>query len=83
MATGVFSNRDMILKQENDQRAKLEGEIPARILAARIENFPRHPANPEGGKGRFWMKGRVRPHASDAARLDMVRKGQAGLGRER
>lgn len=50
VATGVFNNRDMALRQGKDQRAKLQGKIQAQIMAAAIVDSPRHQTNQEQKK---------------------------------
>lgn len=51
VATGVFNNRDMAVRQERNQRAKLQGKIQAQVLATAIANSSHHQTNQEQGQG--------------------------------
>ena len=46
VVTGVFNDRDVVLKQEKDWRAKLQGKIWAQVLAATIVDSPTTPDSP-------------------------------------
>ncbi|XP_070443597.1 uncharacterized protein [Equus przewalskii] len=45
VATQVFNDRDLTLKQDKDRRAKLQGKAQAHILAAAIADMPQKQAN--------------------------------------
>lgn len=70
VATGVFINRDVALKQEKDQRAQLQGKVQAQILAGAIADPPQPQTNqgpkekPVSDKG----AGRTPCHGCDQTR---------------
>nr|XP_023509102.1 uncharacterized protein LOC111775724 [Equus caballus] len=56
VATQVFNDRDLTLKQDKDRRAKLQGKVQAHILAAAIEDMPQKQAN-QGPKSQTTIAG--------------------------
>lgn len=51
VATEVFNNRDVALRQEKDQRTKLQGKIQAQVMAAAIADSLQHQTNQGPKKG--------------------------------
>lgn len=53
VATGVFNNGDITVRQEKDQRAKLQSKVQAQISAVAIANPPQYQTHRGQGRGRL------------------------------